>query len=857
MPIGKDAGTANDGFESTLRSEFSRIELTSAKILSLLGAILVPCSIVLDYYINPGYLHIFIPIRIAIAVLCLTFFGLSRLQSFQNRGRTLSILSILTVGAGLLVIIHRLGYADPYYAGLNLIYLATMITPWGLRPTLTVCLILYGGYLLPVLFTRLPLPDVKAFVNNNTFQIETIIIASVINHFQRQRRISETVNRLTVEKQSGELREQDVEKRRFIANVSHDLKTPLTIISGHTEILRDSFTQEDIQARYLDYIENSVFRINNLLDMLITTALLDQENAKPRLELYDYPRFVSEFCSHFTIQGDHRNITYTIDVPDEPTVVAIDSIWAERILGNIIHNAFKFTQSGGSITVSCHQDSGFIYTEITDTGTGIPPDKIQTIFDRRVQADEDKQHLGYGLGLTIAKEMVTVLGGEITVTSKIGTGTTFRFSLPVHCDQFAVVKNDRPLAPERRSGSDRRQDNRIRLIQHRIMHDSVTDRISIDIPRYENLSPSLPTILICEDNHGQLHLLIEGLKNAFNLIIAVNGKEGLEKLDRYRDIIRLIISDVRMPVTDGLEFCRQVFAQEAFKHLPFLFLTSYTDDAEQLQGLSYGATDYLQKPYNRVILIEKINHWLSRRNHEQILENLVSTLDAKNREICNLQSIITHEIRNPLMILDGIHFKLEKLRSIHAASADTDEKKLWESVNQIMEEVVRIDEVLNSARIIETGITQVTLRDEPVAPILEKTLAETSRLTRTVKVRVMSGLEPAERVRCDGSIIMLVLVNLIRNATEAIEEAGTPFGLITITAKKAGSRILFSISDNGIGIPEATLSNLFRYHYTTKKDGNGIGLYFCKRILNIHGGEIRVESQQGKGTVVTIELPAA
>jgi signal transduction histidine kinase len=842
-------------FKLLILPELKRLELTSSQILSLLGAILVPCSIVLDYFINSEYLSIFLVIRLIVSGVCFLIYFLSKQPRFKDIGSFFSVFALLTVGCGLLVMIHLLGYQDPYYAGLNLVYLATMVTIGGFTWTLIVCTLIYMGYLLPILIFQASSINIDAFINNNVFQLETITIAAVINHFQRKRRISEIFNRLTLERQSLEITTQEETKRQFIANITHDLKSPLSIISGHTEILRNSFTPNTVEIKYLYYIENSIFQINRLIDMLISTALLGDKNEKPRLELYNYPLFVKEFCDHFVLQGEHHNIKFRTEIPDEKVVIAIDNIWIERILGNLIQNSFKFTPKGGSVTVKLCINCNNMLTEIIDSGIGIPEEKIPFLFERNYQAHEEHKHLGQGLGLTITKEMVERLGGTIEIFSKISEGTTVRFSLPLYKDQLANIRNTATTYYEKRSGIDRRQQNRVKLIQDQIEKGASEENIIIDISLYENKAPQMPSILICEDNYGQLNLLIDGLKNEYNLVIALNGREGLNRLIEYGDKICLIISDVRMPEMDGLEFCRLVFSNDSFKRLPFIFLTAYANDSEQLKGLSYGATDYLQKPFNRSILIEKVNHWLSRRKHEQILENLVNTLEKKTQEICKLRSIIAHEIRNPLVVLNGIHFKLSKLKTIYFENADDKEKHLWKSVDHIYDEIISINGVLDSAKIIESGIANTILHAMPVSTILDKVIAETSHLTQSTEVRVVNQLGPDASVLCDCQLITQVFINLIRNAQEAIVEADTKQGLITITTSKEDNHVLIGISDNGTGIPESSLNSLFQYHYTTKKDGTGIGLYFSKRILNVHDGDIRVQSQTGKGTTFTIVLP--
>jgi signal transduction histidine kinase len=721
------------------------------------------------------------------------------------------------------------------------------------RLTLSVCTVVYLSYLLPILlFDHI---EIKVFINNNQFQIYTIILCTTFNHYLYKSRISEILNRLTIQKQSEELKVQEDAKRTFIGNITHDLKTPLSVISGHADILRTSFTKESIESKYLDYIGNSIVQINRLLDMLISIALLDSKDEKPIVELYNYPLFIKEFCDQFTVQGEKRNVAFHVEIPDEKIVAAIDNIWLERIVGNLIQNSFKFTPEGGTIKIRMLQDQQFVYTEVIDSGCGIPEDKLSKVFERKYQAHDDKKHLGYGLGLAIVKEMVSRQGGTIEASSKIGEGTTMRFSLPVYCNQFANVKNSPFSGSDRRSGVDRRQENRVKMIQAQIEQDKFIEKTAFDISKYENIFPSQPTILICEDTPGQLHLLIECLKDDFNLLFAENGIGGLAKLEKAGTKIKLILSDVKMPEMNGIELCKKVFEQEKNKNIPFIFLTAYANDREQLQGLHYGATDYLQKPFNKAILLEKLHHWLTRREHEEILENLVSTLEIKNSEVSQLRSIISHEIRNPLMILNSVHYNLNKLRTKYLNQNDPKEIKNWDSLETIFMVINTINGVLDSAKIIESGVISSTIQQEEAYSLIDESIVETSHLCQNVKLNIVNLTSKRETVYCDKRLITQVFVNLIRNAKEAIEEKRQADGIISIFIDKKGDFIHFAFKDNGAGIPESRMNDLFRYRYTTKKDGTGIGLYFSKRILKVHNGDVIVESKLGEGTTFIVILP--
>jgi len=860
-------------FQAKYKEHLFLLFKTRLNIAYLFSIILVPTAVIFDTLIFREQWKSILVIRIFSTVTCLVLYYLSNFTRIKNYPSVMCHILNMVVVVTIVHLCYMTGkYASPYYAGLILIFICiAMIMPWNIKDALLygiVIFVIFIGYNLVPSLLMGEMIQWNLFWNSIYFLLFSFVMVvfstGVMESYRRElftRNEQDALIKKQLLLKKNELEEvnnqlicAENEKKEFVANITHDLKTPLSIISGHTETLRASFEENCAESKYFNYIGHSITQINHLLDMLIAMALLDKKDEKPNCELYNYPLFVKSFCSHFIVQGERRGINFLIESLEENVVVSLDTIWIERIIGNLIQNSFKFTAKGGTIRVRLFCDNEYIYTEVIDTGAGISSEKLPNIFKRKYQAHDDKKHLGYGLGLTITKEMVERLGGTIDAFSEEGKGTTLRFSLPIHCDQFAPVKNASVTETERRSGIDRRLENRIKIVQDKIEQDGQIEKIQINIEQFENKSPSLPTILICEDNHGQLHLLIEGLKKNFNLVIAENGMQGLQKLDNYRSKVDCIISDVRMPEMDGFEFCQNVFEQEHYRLIPFIFLTSYTNDREQLKGLAYGATDFLQKPFNQLILIEKLNHWLSRREHEQILENLVTTLENKNEEICKLRSIIGHEIRNPLMILNSVHYYFSKLKSLYYDDNNENTKKYWESLDRIHNVICAINSVLDSAKIIESGISSTSLKREPVATLLDNAYLETVHMRSSVKMQVNNPFTD-EFVVCDKQLLTQVFVNLIRNACEAISEAKCEDGVIKINVYKKNNCFNIGIADNGAGISEKTLNNLFQYNFTTKKDGTGIGLYFSKRILNVHNGDILVESKVGEGTTFTVVIP--
>jgi signal transduction histidine kinase len=785
-------------------------------------------------------------------------------KSAQRFAKLIAMLMILSTGFFVAMKVSLIGYDSPYYAVLCLVYFATILLPWGPRWALPLCISTYSFYLVPVLFTAHPHLQSALLLNNNLFQISMIASAGVATFFQSRTHRAEIINRLTIQKQSRELEKQsdaiqkqaleiqhsEKAKRQFIGNVTHDLKTPLSIISGYLDKLRSSIPSSTTdQQRYIGAITDSVIKSCQQLDMLIGVSLLDSEEEKPRFELYEYTSFLRKFSTDFIALAERRGITLSLDIEECRAVASFDPAWMERIVGNLIQNAFKFTEAGG-ITIRCFKKDSAIITEVIDTGCGIPEEKLGRIFERKYQAHEDKKTLGFGLGLSIVREMTSRMGGEISVSSSVGQGSTFRFSLPLSPDQTAVGSNQSETAISPDTG-------RIRFFQDQIAQDSSHQALYGDLAELENRKPHLPTILVAEDSPGQLRLIVDSLSDSYNLLLAHNGIQALEKLTCHAATVRLILSDVKMPEMDGLEFCQRVFEDERYRRIPFIFLTAYYNEPEQLKGIQLGATDYLQKPFNEQILREKITHWIARREHERLLDTTIDSLQGRIEQLAKLAALIEHEVKNPLQVLNFIHSAIEQLRRTHYEAADSDQKEQWDYIGQLKSLIETILAVLRTSRSLQDDMANADIKPRRLCSLMDDALAQTSLLVRGISLTKEIQLDAEATVRCDQAMLTQVFVNLIRNAAEAIREKFVqPDGRITIRCRIDEEKCLrVEIADNGVGIEKEAARELFKYRHTTKSDGTGIGLYLSRKILKLHGGDILVRSQPGEGTVFTVQLP--
>lgn len=847
--------------------EFQRLDLQSARVLILVGFLLVPASAVLDCFIYPESLSRLLTTRAVMSLGCLLLFGLTYIKHLQRFSTLITMCLMAVVGGGIAYMVRILGYDNPYYAGLNLTYLSLMLSPWGSGLTLLTCGMVYSFYLVPILLFDLGALDIAAFVNNNVFQLETIIIVAVVNHYQLKRRKNEIVNRLTIATQAEELEEIDRYKREFISNITHELKTPLAIAMGNADIIIEKTADKEIKNG-IEVIRTAAFQLANHVDRIIAVSNVDDPNIKPDLGNYDYAGVIQNIFSLFQSKAAADNIAYTLNPAPGPLVVNIDVIKIEEVLNNLIQNAFKFTPANETITVTVSRDGENVYTEIADSGVGIPDEKIDRIFDRLYQADDvlSKRHGGMGIGLYICQKNVELHGGEISAHSAPGKGTTFKFSLPLYVDQSVRVKNAPYRQPERRmqprrSGADRRSEERRKSFEYRqrIGLDELAGMTFADnVFDFENQTPSRPTVLILEDNPGMMKVIVEALRDDYNLLLAEDAFVGIKKMDAFDDKISLILSDIMMPGMSGFDFLEEIMKQKRFRHIPLIFITALMSQDDQLKAFSLGATDFIVKPYNIKILKEKVDHWIARRKYEIILKEASDVLESRISQLAKTKDIILHELGNPLQMISGAGYFVDKLRNRHITDATEEERQMWENARTLDHGIRAVRSILEASKQLERAESPER-KPEKVEDIVDEALLQTKHLIAGISVEKDLLGSGEFTVNCDKRMLVQVLVNLIRNAAEAIaDQHPNSGGLIRIFADIGNKKTLqLKVMDNGVGMTPDIMENLFQFKFTNKKNGTGVGLHLSKMILKLHDGTIAVQSRQEVGTTFTISLPPA
>jgi len=402
--------------------------------------------------------------------------------------------------------------------------------------------------------------------------------------------------------------ELDALKSHFFANISHEFRTPLTLLLSPLE-KRLSLANTPDEKAELGIMHRNASRLLNLVNQLLDLSKLESGSLKLKTVFGNLNTFIRSVSSQFSSMAQSRSIQFEV-VSLSQVDGWFDPDKLEKILVNLLSNAFKFTPSGGSIGIRITSDDTCAKVEISDSGTGIPADKINHIFDRFYQVDDSnlREYEGSGIGLSLVKELVELHHGTITVSSNPGEGSCFEVKFP--------LGNKHLSDTEISEVSELKPGSHMRLSESSATHKHTPDE-------------EIPRVLIVEDNEDLRNYLLLSLRDKYNLIEASNGQQGLERA--VLEIPDLVLSDLMMPRMDGLQLCREIRKNEKTSHIPVILLTAKTDQETKIDGLEIGADDYLAKPFQLPELTARIHNLIESR--KKLRKLYTSTLILKPSDI--------------------------------------------------------------------------------------------------------------------------------------------------------------------------------------------------------------------------------
>ena len=506
---------------------------------------------------------------------------------------------------------------------------------------------------------------------------------------QKNRRLQLENEQFQLKQEAEQIRQMDQMKSQFFANISHEFRTPLNLILAPLE------QQKPIAPPEVNMMRRNARRllrlVNQLLDLAkIEVGLLKLENRK-----LEVARFLSNIAQSFLPLAKTKNINYQIDIPERDYVIMIDPDKLEKIVYNLLSNAFKFTPTGGKVSISMAVEKlGQLRLTVSDTGIGIAESLKDKIFDRFYQVDnsETRPYEGTGIGLALTKELVDLFGGELSIDSQVGSGSIFTILIPM----AIVSRNNDPIEIEWWS------DGVVGEMDY-----SELMPLAVPAPNEAFSGNHLPQLLIVEDNAELRQYLRRQLGASFQLLDAPDGEDGLRMAQQY--IPDLIVTDIMMPKMDGVSMTKALRADNRTSHIPIVLLTARDDEAMKVKGFETGAEQYLVKPFKIEELVARLNSLINQRDllqrkfsQEVVLQPKAITMNHRDADLLtDLIKVIEDNMENEAFSVDHLQKQIGMSRmQLH--------RKLKALTNQSASEFIRSIKLKRAAQILQQGGVQVT-----------------------------------------------------------------------------------------------------------------------------------------------------
>ncbi|HKK42533.1 MAG TPA: two-component regulator propeller domain-containing protein [Bacteroidales bacterium] len=531
-------------------------------------------------------------------------------------------------------------------------------------------------------------------------QLENIVRTRTHEIEKQKEKILSQRDRL--EQQNRKIIENEELKSRFFANVSHEFRTPLSLIQSPVEELLDKHRKNMKENRKLKMIMRNVHRISGLVNQLLDISKID--NSKMKMELFedDVMKYLKAIAGEFISMAEKKSIRYNTHFPQQELMTCFDRDKIEKITVNLLSNAFKFTPEGGQVTFNArytkksdNENPVCVEFSVSDNGIGIPDESIDKIFDRFYQVEESlkSDSVGTGLGLSLTRDLVKLMHGEITVQSKSKEGSTFTVKLPLGKEhlkdgEYIIMNN----APD--------------IIHLNTTIDPAPETTSehARVPVKNNFKA---VALIIDDNRDIRTQLRDNLEPDYNIYEAVDGIAGLKIANEV--IPDIIITDLMMPNMDGLELCKRIKTTELTNHIPIIILTAKDTPEDKIEGLQNGADDYIPKPFSMAELKVRAANLVEQRRKTRERFSREITLDPAGITITSLdEQFLGRAIGIIEKHIHDDQFSLDKFRREMNMSRSTLFRKLHAVTGQSPTEFIRTIRLKRAASLLKQDFGNIT-----------------------------------------------------------------------------------------------------------------------------------------------------
>jgi signal transduction histidine kinase len=840
-----------------------------------IALVLFPLFGILDYLIAPrAWLWLLWGTRAFFMLVTLAMFLVVDTKLFDRRPDAVTapymIVASCTISS---MTIFVGGLASPYYAGLSLVIVATgLLYVWPVK----VVAVTHATIILSFVVSNSvlnPSADALTAISNQFFLVSTAIIVGTGQTLAYRFHREQVESRLIIERTKknleiahDQLKKLDRFKSEFFANITHELKTPLTMMLAPLELMVDGQlgSVSEAQRSTLLSIEKSGVRLLRLIGDLLDLSKLEDSHLRLRVEEHDIVGHLRGLIGQAQPLAQRKAIELRL-LSDVPALeLSYDFERMERVFVNLLSNATKFTSPGGAVTATLFDEGSAVRIDVADNGCGFPAEMAERIFDRFFQVDtaNSRRFGGAGIGLALAKELVELHGGSISAVGETGRGATFSVRLRKGREHFAADALDRRGAPVERPDGQRASDHGLadwRANDHdrfRLMEiDHATEQRIVERDLDEERRPY--SVLVVEDTPDVIRVIRLALHHDFRIFAAPDGKKGLELAKRHRPSV--IVTDLMMPELDGLALTRSLRADPLTRDIPIVMLTARGALDDRVAGLDTGVNAYLQKPFSAKELLSTVRSQLVTR--EAAADALLT------QKIDSLQTIaggLAHEIRNPLNYVKGglnsLERDAERLLGLAGGGpvVNGELSLIAERMHRLFRAaetgVRRIGSTVDlMVRYSREGYTRTPQPYDVYAAV--KDVIAVLLPSTEVEVECSTEFEGEGLIECVPEEFNQVLTNLLENALHAVPNDGT--GKIQVSGANRGHDLVLTVRDNGVGIAPDDHARIFTPFYTTKDVGRGmgLGLTITRRVITALGGSIQVVSQSGAGAQFAVVVP--
>lgn len=623
-----------------------------------------------------------------------------------------------------------------------------------------------------------------------------------------------------VDERTRELREAQSARERFFGNVSHEIRTPLSIVLlAVGDIEKRAKGQMDTRARAaLGSIHDSARKLLRLVDELLLLAAGQEGKLTLTLEATNLGGLVSSVCSAWTPASEEAGLELEARVSSALTV-KVDPVAIERVLTNLVSNAIKYTPRGGKVEIELAEEAKGVRLSVLDNGKGISDELMGRLFGRFERAEgEHRKITGTGIGLSLVKDLVEKHGGTVAALRRETGGTEMRVMLPTSV-VMSDTKVDAPM---------------LRLVEQPRTPVVATSEVvaTTDVAK--------GTILVAEDDPRLAAMIAELLSDEYVVRVANDGASALEIAKAHQP--NLLITDVDMPVMDGIELSKRFREVMNDRLAPIIILSAVLDLGTRVAGLEAGAVDYVTKPFDPSELRARVRSQFRQRDLAIRLHRAeqLSTLSV-------LTSGLAHELRNPA---NGVVNAIEPLKMLMPPELMKPGEPIGELLDVVGECAAQINTLSKQLLGFRDHETHLQLREANLRELVDRavSICRASLDGLDVQIDIPVDLQ----VRCAPPLLTQVFTNLIENGAHAAGKTGW----VSISSRVVGDVVSILVGDSGPGVPPAMRTKIFEPFFTTKPQGvgTGLGLPVSREIATRHGGTLDVQDR-GNTSVFVVQLP--